>query len=220
MNGLEFRRMLPSDVYGLDLGDHQDLFRPLLERPAYAEDLARCPVAQACVLEGRILGLAGVAREPDAPHLGRGWALVGRDVPRDAWDAITAEVRRVLRAALDDFPAISAEVNALHRPSHAWAYWLGFRLTGFRLCRYSGSPFPALVYTLTDPPGYGLPVSVSAALEFVQRTHAAWLRHPPNTDPNVILSAASRVRPCAGNLAPPANGERRSPVARPQGEAP
>lgn len=185
---LQFRRMLPSDLLGLRLQTQQARFRAFVERAEYRDMLAAGRFAMTVLAGDRVIGCGGIVAQWDAPHLGRAWALVGEDVPRECWRAITNFTRGVLAAAMDDMPAIECEVDMAHRQGHRWAHLLGFRLTGIRPYRQADTMMPAAHYTFAR--AEGVPTSVGAALDFLDRVVAAWLAHPPGTDPTFLLKAS------------------------------
>lgn len=206
---VSFRRMLPSDALAVCLQDQQARLSELVQRADYREMLVRdghC--AWTCHSGAEIHGCGGIVRQWDAPHLGRAWALVGTAVPREAWFAITEFVRDTLDDALAAMPAIETEVDIAHRAGHRWAHLIGFRLAGVRPYRNAATALPAAYYTFTG--GYdGVPVSVSAALDFLDRVTASWLTHAPGTAASVIMKgaltppAAGRYRPRVSLPAPP-----------------
>lgn len=185
---IAFRRLLPSDIEQVCLQDQQARLSPLQAKAEYREALAAGPIGWTCHEDGTVHGVGGIVPQWDAPHLGRAWALVANAVPREAWHGITAFTRAALRTALADFPAIETEVDLVHSAGHRWAHLLGFRLTGVRPLRQADTQMPTVFYTLGAHEG--VPISVAAALDFLDRVIAGWLDHPPGTDPGFILKAA------------------------------
>lgn len=186
---VSFRRMLPSDALAVCLQSEQMRLSPMVARAEYRDLLAQGRVAFTCHEGDTIHGCGGIVQQWDAPHLGRAWALVGSNVPMRAWHAITDFTRAVLDEALLDVPAVETEVDLCHRNGHRWAHILGFRLAGVRPHRNADTDMPAAFYTYTGK-HEGVPVSVSAALDFLDRCVASWLNHAPGTDPRTVLKAA------------------------------
>lgn len=186
---IEFRRLLPNHVEAFCLQDEQQRFSSLQASSEYRDALAAGPVAWSCFYGDDVVGCGGIVPTWDAPQIGRAWALVGKNVPRAAWPAITSHTRETLADALDHFAAIETEVDLCHANGHRWAHILGFRLAGVRPHRNPDTDMPAAFYTFTGK-HEGLPVSVAAGLDFLDRIVASWLEHPPGTNPSTVLKAA------------------------------
>lgn len=186
---IRFHRLLPSHVEAFCLQDEQARFASLQASSEYREALAAGPVAWSCFHGDDVVGCGGIVPTWDAPHIGRAWALVGKNVPRAAWPAITAHTQETLATALAQFAAIETEVDLCHRNGHRWAHILGFRLTGVRPYRNPDTQMPAATYTYAGEAD-GLPVAVAAVLDFLDRCVASWLKHAPGTSPNTVLKAA------------------------------
>lgn len=187
---VSFRRMLPSDALAVCLQDAQARFSELVQHEDYRTRLAEGPVAWTCHEGAAIHAVGGIVPQWDAPHLGRAWALIGASLPASAWVPATRFVSETLAAALDRFEAIETEVDLAHGEGHRWAHLLGFRLAGLRPYRNGATRLPAAAYVFTQKPQDGIPVSVGAALDFLDRVVASWLRHAPGTDPQIILKDA------------------------------
>lgn len=123
---MRFRAFHPYDLIGLQLQGAQDYLQPLLDRPEYGRALQMDGLAFTGVLDGRVLGCAGIL--PQTQWRAIAWALLGGDIPPRCWPAIHRLVLRVIdEAHLRGYQRIEATIDPDFDAAIRWARMLGFR---------------------------------------------------------------------------------------------
>lgn len=113
--------LAPQHLAALELQAAQAVLAPLLAAPGYAETLIAAGPAFAGLVDGRVVGCAGVVRL--SSHRGHAWALLGR-VPPKRFAAVHKAIARFLdRQALR---RLETAVDSDFAAGHRWAGMLGF----------------------------------------------------------------------------------------------
>lgn len=125
---MRFEPYHPDHVAGLRLQDAQSGQRitELMTQPDYAGSIAVPGLAWSALSnDGCVLGCAGIL--PQWPGRAQAWALIGCDMPSNAWTAIVRQSWRILgQAHLYGYSRIEAQVLASFEPGVRFARLLGF----------------------------------------------------------------------------------------------
>lgn len=100
-----------------------------LERPEVAAALTNQGLALTALIEDRVIGCGGLLLQ--IPTCAYAWALVGRDVPPQAWVAVTRRVRDAIASAhRAGVVRIEAHADAGYGAACRWLELLGFEREG------------------------------------------------------------------------------------------
>jgi hypothetical protein len=129
MAEIGFIPFAPVHLAYLRLQGAQAGLQELLCDPGYGAGLAVPGLAWTGVVAGQVAGCAGFL--PQSPGRCIAWALIGRDVPRPAWLAITRQVLRGLaEVRRRGFWRVEAVVHVGFAPGCRWVEMLGFEIEG------------------------------------------------------------------------------------------
>ena len=109
----------------LILQDAQSFTQPLLRMPDYAQALIDGGPHFSAMLDGRVIGCAGVWMIE--PHRGIAWALLAEDIGKSIFHMHKA-VKRFLEEV--EIQRIETAVDYNFHAGHRWAKMLGFRAEG------------------------------------------------------------------------------------------
>lgn len=130
MTDLEFIRWIPAHVARLNVQAAQTLDRDLVGDGAQVNQYSDPRFSWSAISrsENAVLGCGGISRF----WSGRGmcWALVGAEIPRGSWLAITRFVRSQLDLAQapGGYTRLEAHVAAAFWPGHKWMELLDFEI--------------------------------------------------------------------------------------------
>ena len=117
----------PRHFTDLILQDAQALAQPLLMTDEYAEMLMDGGPHFSALVDGIVIGCAGVLVADAEPHRGVAWALIAEDIGKDLY-----HMHKAVKRFLEGTPIIRVEmsVNYNFDPGHRWARMLGFKAEG------------------------------------------------------------------------------------------
>lgn len=140
---IETRRARVEDITAFSLQANQLVSELYRFKPGYAERLLAAGEGVTMIWEGRVVGVAGLARI-DA-ELAQGWLLIADELPGSCWTQIVRGIRQFLDDRSTVFPVIQATAAADWYQGHRFCMLLGFRCMGVRP-RTPNMPAQALYY--------------------------------------------------------------------------
>lgn len=119
----------PEHLAQLRLQSAQGMLQALLLDRGYAAALAVPGLAWTGLVDGAVVGCAGFL--PQTPGRCVAWALIGQEVPRHAWLAITRQVvAGMVEVRRRGFWRIEAVVHARFAAGRRWVELMGFEFEG------------------------------------------------------------------------------------------
>lgn len=124
-----FEPLTLAHIEAIDMAPARRALHRQLWRPEFISAFLPDKLAFAALVAGRVVGAGGVIAE--TPWCGHAWGLVGRDMPRGAWPAITRKVRATIEDAhRNGMHRIYARVHARSAAACLWIRRLGFEADG------------------------------------------------------------------------------------------
>jgi len=114
--------LLESHLEELQPQEAQAFIGNFLANEDYRAQLCFMPHSYAGVLDGRVIGIAGVAMI--YPHIGTAWAILSNDSQKNM-----LRLTRAIKGFLDSFDCKRIETHVKHdfTEGHRWAEMLGFK---------------------------------------------------------------------------------------------